>query len=72
MPWWLVDGVANAQDGLKDAKVLTPNPNRVITEMDIRPSYIDSKTDEYICLLIRKATMNPVIRAKRITIEKLH
>lgn len=62
VPWYLYDSEANAQVGTEfDMKNLN----------ELRHSEPPPCSDEFVCLLVRKATLSMKVRARRITIDKL-
>ena len=66
VPWYLYDGEANAQQGIK---VDVSRRNEL---ENLKPSMPGPCSDDYICLLLRFATKSHILRKKRITIEKLY
>ena len=66
MPWYLYDGEANAQEGVK------VDLSRKKDIKDLKFSMPGPCSDDFICLLLRLATKNAKLRRKIITIDKLH
>ena len=65
MPWYLFDGEAHAQEGIE---IDHSSPENIA---DLAPSLPGPCSDEHVCLLVRLATVNKIIRSRQITIEKL-
>lgn len=65
IPWYLVNEEENAQQGIKfDDK----DPKEVAALQVQAPP---ACSEELVCLLVRRATLNRKVRAKRFSIDKL-
>ena len=65
VPWYLVDGKANAQEGIE------VDQSKLEDIAQFKPSLPGPCSNDYVCFLVRYAMKNKILRKKKLTIDKL-